>query len=342
MPFAPVPLNLALQGGGAHGAFTWGVLDRLLEAGLSLGTVSATSAGAVNAVAMAAGLAEGGPEGARAKLAAVWAAIGAGGVPELLRANPLLNGLARLGAMAGQQMAGLAGVLSPSELNPFDLDPLKDLLLANIDFARLAAASPVALLIAATDLATGRARLFATHELTADVVLASACLPTLHRAVRIGERHYWDGGYSANPEILAPAAAAGPRDTLIVLLNPTREESVPKDAGEIAGRINRITFNQPFLSQVRELAAARQATRGLLRLLATPALRRMSRHRFHLIEAAGHTANLPHDSKLKPGAGLLKQLFDAGRHEAQIWLAGPAGAVGRGPGIDLAARFLSG
>ncbi|MEI9901580.1 MAG: patatin-like phospholipase family protein [Hyphomicrobium sp.] len=190
-------MNLALQGGGAHGAFTWGVLDRLLEDDeLEINWVSATSAGAVNAVALASGLSEGGKSSARNKLRSVWEAVHKAGVPDLMRLNPWLYGLSR-----APQLAQMASLWSPYEFNPLGFDPLRRLLAESIDFEKLRKDSPIELLIAATEVASGRARIFRRNEITVDAVLASACLPTLHHAVEIDGAAYWDGGFSANPDI---------------------------------------------------------------------------------------------------------------------------------------------
>src|SRR5688572_32902032 len=191
-------LNLALEGGGAHGAFTWGVLDRLLQdATLDIAWISATSAGAVNAVALASGLIEDGRDGARAKLRAVWEAVAKAGVPDLVRLNPWLAGLSRSNALAQ-----VASMFSPYELNPLGFDPLRKLLEAHIDFAALREHAGPELLIAATALSTGHARLFRRSEITVEAVLASACLPMLHHAVTIDGQAYWDGGFSANPDLV--------------------------------------------------------------------------------------------------------------------------------------------
>ena len=194
-------INLALQGGGAHGAFTWGVLDRLLEdQAIEIGWISATSAGAVNAVAVAAGLADGSRDAARANLRRVWEAVYNAGVPDLLRLNPFLYGLSR-----SSSMAQVASLWSPYDFNPLGFDPLRRLLMETVDFDKLRAKSPVELLIAATEVATGKARLFRRAGITVDAVCASCCLPTLHHAVEIDGAAYWDGGFSANPDLVTLA-----------------------------------------------------------------------------------------------------------------------------------------
>ena len=249
-------INLALEGGGAHGAFSWGVLDRLLEEpGLEIGWISGTSAGAVNAVALAAGLAEGNGANARAKLRAVWEAVAKAGVPDLMRFNPWLAGLSR-----SQTLAQVASLFSPYDFNPLGFDPLRKLLEAHVDFALLRTAPGPELLIAATDVATGRPRLFRRRELIVECVLASACLPTLHHAVSVDGRAYWDGGFSANPDLITLARESPVADTLIVKLNPMIVESLPTSAREISARINHITFNQPMLRDVEVIESIRRNT----------------------------------------------------------------------------------
>ena len=328
-------INLALQGGGAHGAFTWGVLDRLLEQeDFELGWVSATSAGAVNAAALAAGLAEGGPEAARIKLRAVWDAVVQAGMPELLRMNPFLYGLSRSAAMA--QMASL---LSPYDFNPLRFDPLRELLTKHIDFTMLREADTIELLIAATVVATGQTRLFRRKELTVEAVLASACLPTLHHAVQIEGIAYWDGGFSANPDLVTLAMESPVHDTLIIQLNPIAKPGLPTQTREISEHVNRLTFNAPLLRDVSIIETAREAARGRW-WSGGGRLEPLIRHRFHLIEAGRYTATLAADSKVKPDAGLLTYLHGAGRTEAHKWLSKHRADVGRRETVDLTGRFL--
>ena len=319
-------INLALQGGGAHGAFTWGVLDRLLDEGrLNFGWVSGTSAGAVNAVALAAGLAEGGRDGARACLAGIWESVRKAGLPDHLQKNPLFSGMRRF-----------AGVFSPYELNPLGIDPLRRLLQDNIDFEAIRRAPAVELMIAATDVRTGARRLFRTQEVDVDVVLASACLPVLQHAVQIDGRAYWDGGFSANPDLINLAAESPVRDTLIVQINPREAADVPVRASEIANHVNRITFNQPLRGDVAMVLAAREMNSGLF-APRNDRYWRLARHRFHMIEAGHYTDQLPGDSKVQPGKALFNYLLDAGRTEADVWLDRHLKDVGRRESVDLSA-----
>ena len=329
-------LNLALEGGGAHGAFTWGVLDRLLEdETLEVGWISATSAGAVNAVAIAAGLIDGGRTGARARLKAVWEAVAKAGVPDLLRNNPWLAGISR-----SQTLAHVASLFSPYDFNPLGFDPFRKLLEAHIDFARLRTSAGPELLIAATDVATGRARLFRRRELTVQSVLASACLPTIHHAVAIDGSAYWDGGFSANPDLVTLARESPTADTLIVKLTPLRADGVPTSARQISARINQITFNQPMLRDIELIETVRAHARRWPRMTIS-ADARLARHRFHLIEAGRFTSALAPESKIKPDIELLTYLHGAGRGETEKWLARSRASIGRRATVDLAKHFLS-
>ena len=330
-------LNLALEGGGAHGAFTWGVLDRLLEEEtIDVGWISGTSAGAVNAVAVAAGLVEGGRAGARAKLRAVWEAVAKAGVPDLLRNNPWLAGISKSNAVA--QMASL---FSPYDFNPLNFDPFRKLLEAHVDFAQLRASSGPELLIAATDVANGLPRLFRRREMTVECVLASACLPTIHHAVTIDGHAYWDGGFSANPDLVTLGRESPFGDTLIVKLNGIDKPGVPMTAREITARINQITFNQPMLRDMQLI----ETVRAQHRRWSGPANAgdaRLARHRFHLIDAGRFTSSLPPESKGKPELDLLLYLHGAGRSETEKWLARTRSGIGRRSTVDFARDLLSG
>ncbi len=333
------PLNLALQGGGAHGAFTWGVLDRLLEDGrCEFGSVSGTSAGAMNAVILASGLMEGGAEGARAKLEAFWR-----GISEAARFSPLRSN----GGAFGESQAPSAThvwfdvmtrLMSPYQFNPTDYNPLRDLLDASVDFKRLRKRSPVPLFISATDVADGKTKVFETAELSTDAVLASACLPHIHQAVKVGRRYYWDGGYSSNPPLMPLVRDGVAADSLLIQINPITENTVPTNAQEIAARISRIVFNEPLrreidvIAQCREVANEGIAIGGRLR-------RRIREHRFHHIEAARYTEKLGHGSKMSPDWKMLSHLFDCGRSAADTWLKKHYPSVGRCQTVDLTAKF---
>jgi NTE family protein len=328
-------INLALQGGGAHGAFTWGVLDRLLEdPEIEFSWISAASAGSVNAVAAAAGLASGSREAARDNLKRVWEAVYKAGVPDFLRLNPFLYGLTR-----STTLAQVATLWSPYDFNPLGFDPLRRLLTETIDFDKLRTNSPVELLIAATEVATGKARLFRRAGVTVEAVCASCCLPTLHHAVEIDGAAYWDGGFSANPDLVTLALESPVRDTLMVIINPLVKPGTPTGVREISGHANRLTFNAPLLRDVEIITTVRETMRGLFRPR-KGRLRPLALHRYHVVEAGRYTASLSDESKLKPDWTLFTYLFSAGRDEASKWLDRHKRSIGRRETADLKARFL--
>ncbi len=329
-------LNLALQGGGAHGAFTWGVIDRLLEdEDLVPGWISGTSAGAINAVAVAHGFVHGGPATARGTLRRLWAAVERAGVPDLLRLNPFLLHFAR-----SAPIPNVTGLLSPYEFNPLGFDPLRKVLAETIDFEAISRHGTIELLIAATDVATGRPRLFRRRDLTIEAVLASARLPTLHHAVMIEGRAYWDGGFSANPDLVTLAAESPTLDTLLIQLNPITKPSLPKIPRDIEDRVNTITFNQPLIAHIDQLIAAKQMDTGLLGTLGLAGKRgRLHDHRLHLIEAGRHTASLSAETKGRPDGSMLTYLFNAGRGEAALWYERHRGDIGKRETVDLIQRY---
>jgi len=299
-------LSFALQGGGSFGAFTWGVLDRLLEGEVRLDVISGASAGAVNAVLLADGLIEGGRAGARARLARFWERIGSCGFGA--------------GTMASLSLEAVLGRLgSPYQLNPLGLNPLRDLLSESVDFERLRADCPVRLLIAATRVRDGHARLFEEHEITLEAVLASACLPFLQHAVEIEGEAYWDGGYSANPplrQLIADTAAA---DILLVRLVPELHETVPQLSHEIARRIREIGFNASLLREQQAVADLRRACAGR-RMFRSELCRKLDGLRFHEIAAPEVVEGLAQASALDTSWPFLQRLHDGGRRAAQRWL----------------------
>jgi NTE family protein len=304
-------LNLALQGGGAHGAFTWGVLDRLLEAErFRYEGISGTSAGAINAVVFASGWLAHGAAGARANLSELWRQVAEIACP-LYR-----SGLS-------YALDATAQLLSPYQLNPFDINPLRELLERLVDFERLRHDRSLKLMIAATALRTGTLRIFENRELSADAVLASACLPSLYRAVEIDGEAYWDGGYVSNPPLLTLVERCRARDLLLVLINSRERSTLPRSAGEIRNRVGEIVFDQPL---ERELALLEER-RGLPTALST-AGRRLARHRLHVIDGGEVLSSLDPSTKVVPDWDTLQRLRDLGRAAAADWLkAAPAPAL---------------
>lgn len=331
-------LNLALQGGGAHGAYTWGVIDRLLaDERISLSWVSGTSAGALNAVGLASGLTTGGPDGARAALAGLWRGVAQAAVPDFVRFNPFFSTWSRSPAVA--QMASL---FAPHELNPLGFDPLREVLETHIDFEAIRTRSELELIIAATDVRTGKAQLFSRPELTIEAVLASCCLPALHRAVEINGDSYWDGGFSANPDVIGLAQSSPCRDTLIVQLTPLKRPDVPTGAHAISDHVYHLTFLAPLIHDIEKVEICRQATsRAGWRLTTNDqGPGRIAAQRFHVIDATAHTRTLDWSSKVNPDWTIFEQLFEAGRADTETWLAEHFNDIGRRDSVDLQRHFL--
>ncbi|WP_372658914.1 patatin-like phospholipase family protein [Hydrogenophaga sp.] len=334
----PPTVNLALQGGGAHGAFTWGVLDALLEDGrLRFEGVSGTSAGAMNAVVLAQGLMQGGPDGARAALRTFWTAV-AGSAPfEVAVPSPDGKNLELAPAM--RLMLQWTHYFSPEQLNPFDLNPLRDILLKQLDFERLRTHSPLKLFIATTNANTGKLRLFRTPELTPDAVLASACLPTMHRSVVIDGEPYWDGGYAANPAVFPLFHECGARDILLVMLAPLKHSATPQSAKDIQNRMMELAFNNTFLREMRMFAHLRDSVgrhawwnRGVLE-------RRLTGTHFHVVEAGEVMRELGTESKAAASMRFFDMLFALGREHGKAWLLAHHGDVGRRSSVDLGQLF---
>lgn len=310
-------IALALQGGGSFGAFTWGVVDRLLDEGeVWIDAVSGASAGAVNAVLLASGLAEGGRRRAREKLEGFWR-----GASEAALSGRHAPAARSLGASAAGSLAVdlSTRLFSPYQLNPLNINPLRDLLAGHVDFAGLRDNSPVRLLIAATRVRDGRSVLFRDPELTLDMVLASACLPLIHHAVAVGGDWYWDGGYTANPPLLPLVAETGARDIMLVQITPPDAEDLPVLPSEIAKRVTQIGFTSPLLKELEALAAMR-ALAGRWNLLAPRLARRLRRLRLHPVVAQDATADLARASASNLDWRFVTGLRDSGRQAAEAWL----------------------
>ena len=332
------PVNLALQGGGAHGAFTWGVLDRLLEDGrLEIAAVSGTSAGAMNAVVLAQGIHEDGHAGGRAALERFWRRVSTAARTSPIRRSPLdvLTGTWNLDRNPAYIMSDLMSrVASPYDLNPLGLNPLRDLLADTVDFEKVRACDRMALHVSATDVETGRVKVFHREELTLDMVMASACLPTLYHAVEVDGRHYWDGGYMGNPVIFPFYDSSPTDDVIIVQINPIIRPGVPRSAREIANRINEISFNGSLLKELRAIDFVH-------RLLENGHLPEGSYRyvRVHMIAAETELLRLGASSKLNAEWRFLRHLFRIGRRAADAWLAEHLDAVGLCGSVDLRMMF---
>jgi NTE family protein len=324
-------VNLALQGGGSHGAFTWGVLDYLLEDGrLTVTGISGASAGAVNAIMLADGLARGGPEEARRRLSEFWRATSlAGEFSGLKRTARALSRTAATPVRAW--MEAFSRNLSPYDLNPLNINPLKQLIERYVDFEAVRAAG-LPLFLSATDVQTGRARIFSLDELSADVVIASAALPSVFRAVELDGIPYWDGGYTSNPPILPFLQTRDSDDVLLVQIKPVYRPDIPTSSQDIAARISEIGFNAALYAELRALALASEQGRSS-----------------RADEAGGrrirmHRVALPLDQRLSPGSALdtdyrfLEMLRQAGRRAAQSFLQTHFDDIGERATLDVGVR----
>ncbi|MGH8503441.1 MAG: patatin-like phospholipase family protein [Gammaproteobacteria bacterium] len=328
-------VNLALQGGGAHGAFTWGVLDRLLEdERLVIEGISGTSSGAMNAVAVAYGLTVDGREGARHALASLWNRVGVN-IPGY---SPTAGGIAVDRSLALEGALALTRVFSPYQLNPMNLDPLREIVTSVFDFEQLREHCELKLYIAATQVRTGKLRLFETREITPDALLASACLPTLHHAIVIDGEAYWDGGYAGNPALFPLFYNCRARDIVVVLLHPLSRPELPTSVSSIQHRTAELSFGTTFLREMRSIVQAKQQVGGHFWSLGSFE-RRLRRLNVHLIEPDCALTELDGVSKLHNDSAFLNWLKDRGRAQADSWLRQNFRSLGRESSIDLAALF---
>jgi len=331
----PMAVDLALQGGGSHGAFTWGVLDALLEDGtLDFGGVSGTSAGAMNAAVLAVGLAEGGREGARSALRAFWHDIGscrgafapaAGALSGFnLDSNPVYG-----------WVSAWAQMWSPYQFNPGNVNPLRDVLVRHVRVPALKA-SPLKVFVTATTVRTGAPKVFSGDELSIEALLASACLPQLFQAVEIDGEAYWDGGFVGNPALWPLIYETASLDLLLVQIDPLVREGTPRTMVEITDRLNEITFNANLVAEMRAIAFVQK-------LIAKDHIdtRHYKDLRLHRIADDVALAPLDASSKYNNDAELLDRLFHIGRRAAQEWLLHHRSAVGRHSSFDVESVFLA-
>jgi len=332
VPRDAVLVDLALQGGGSHGAFTWGVLDRLLEEPwLRIDGISGTSAGAMNAVVLAAGFTTGGAEGAKIALDAFWKRVAQSAQFSPIRRSPMdiLLGRWTLDTSPFYLAFDLASrVWSPYDLSIRGANPLRDVIAESVDFAEVAR-SPIRLFVTATNVRTGRGRVFRNAELTPDVLLASACLPTLFQAIQIDGEAYWDGGYAGNPTITPLVRECQSQDTLLVVVNPVERPGTPRSAREILDRLNEVSFNATLLKELRMIA--------LLRQVADPGTcegAQWAHMRIHLV-ASSLLAELGASSKFNAEWDFLRMLRDEGRSSAEKFLVANGKNIGKRSSIDL-------
>ena len=332
------PINLALQGGGAHGAFTWGVLDRLLEDGrVHIEAISGTSAGAMNAVVTADGLMRGGKEGARESLERFWKAVSDAGRLSPIQRGPLdvLLGNWSLDSSPSYVFFDiLHRVTSPYDLNPFNFNPLKAILEKTVDFELVRSCDQMKVLVSATNVETGRVKVFNRHELTADMVMASACLPLLFQAVEIDGVPYWDGGFMGNPVLFPFYNTCESDDIVIVQINPVERKGTPQSAREILDRVNEITFNSSLLRELRAIDFVQ-------RLLDEGKLDAADYRRLHIHIVEAHEEILPIGASSKVNAEwtFLRHLFDIGRQAAADWIEETYEHLGERSTVNTRAMF---
>ncbi|KTD43359.1 patatin-like phospholipase family protein [Legionella quateirensis] len=328
----PILIDLALQGGGAHGAFTWGVLDRLLEEPkVLIEGISGTSAGSMNAAVLASGYAHGGAEGARKALTEFWHQVS-----EAARFSPFQRGL--LDILSGNWTMDYSPLFtlfdlssrlfSPYDLNPTNLNPLRDILTQNIDFLALVQ-SPIKLFITATNVKTGRGKVFRNGEITEDVLLASACLPLMFQAIEIDGEAYWDGGYTGNPTITPLVQECKSSDTVLVQINPVERPDTPKTARDILNRLNEVAFNAPLMKELRMIALLRRTACS-----DSSEGERWAKMRIHRISSS-KMVELGYSSKLNAEWPFLCMLFDEGRSAADLFLTVHGKALNKHSTLDL-------
>jgi NTE family protein len=334
-------INLALQGGGAHGAFTWGVLDYILEDGrLAIEGISGASAGAMNAVMVADGLARGGPDVARKRLADFWRSASIDGdLPNLHR--KLLERLFTFVPLDGSPVAAwvdaMSHYFSPYDLNPLNINPLKDVIERFVDFEAVRAFDKLQIFISATNVRTGRLKVFPREKITADAVMASACLPLLFKAVMIDGVPYWDGGYLANPPIFPLFHATRTEDVLIVQINPLERNEVPTTSRDIVNRVNEISFNSSLAAEFRAVEfVARLIDYGRLARGTGPGqYRRINAHRIVLGE---NQKSYSAETKLSTDYDFFCMLQAAGRRAARRFLDEHFDDIGVRSTFDLRAE----
>ena len=337
-PKAEKTVSLALQGGGAHGAFTWGVLDAILQDGrLAIEAITGASAGAMNAVVLAEGWIEGGPEGAREQLRKFWKRVsldGALSAAQQRLINRIIGFWSHDGSPAHLWLDAWTRSLSPYETNPLDINPLRDALAELINFGRVRSCRDMKLFIAATNVWTGKVHIFNGPELTADHVVASACLPTIFQAVEIGGEPYWDGGYTGNPALFPLFYETKCDDILLVQINPIERRATPRTAHEIQNRLTEITFNSGLLRELRSVDF-------VLRLIDEGKLSRDEYKRvlLHRITGGERLDAFAASSRLNAEWSFFKELKDLGRAITKKWLAENYDAIGERGTLDIKAAY---
>jgi NTE family protein len=330
------PISLALQGGGAHGAFTWGVLDALLEDGrVDFEGISGTSAGAMNAIVLAAGMARDGRDGARQALQDFWREVSEEARLSPIRRSPIDVFMGNWNLDTSPALIWfdlMSRLVSPYEFNPLNLNPLQLLVERAVDFDGVHDGHGLKLFVAATNVRTGRVRVFTNREITADVIMASACLPHIYQAVEVDGEHYWDGGYMGNPVLFPFFYECDTADIMLVQINPIERPEVPETAREIFNRVNEITFNSSLIKELR-------AVEFVTRLIDDGHLDtgRYMRALIHRIDGDKYLRPMSASSKLNAEWDFLTHLRDLGRETTEAWLEENFDRIGVESTLDLRA-----
>ncbi len=332
-------INLALQGGGAHGAFAWGVLDRLLEdERIAFEGLSATSAGAMNAVTLAYGMTLGGREGAKKALMQFWRRVAHAGMMSPLQPTwfeRATHNHSLEGSPAFQMFDLISRLYSPYQFNPMNYDPLRQVLEQSVDFEKLQQDSALKLFLSATNVRTGKVKVFGNDEISVDAVMASACLPFMFQAVTINGEDYWDGGYMGNPAIFPLIYKCESRDIVVVHINPMERTETPTNARDILNRINEISFNSSLMREMRAIAFVTKLIDD-----GTIDDGKMKRMLIHAIEGQDFMSELGVSSKMNADWEFLTHLRDVGRERAEQWLDDNFDALNIRTSVDLDALYL--
>jgi NTE family protein len=330
-------VNLALQGGGAHGALTWGIIDRLLEEPrICFDSISATSAGAMNAAVLAYGLTSGGKEGAREALYQFWKKVSdAGAIYNPLKLTPveqLLN-IKIEHSMTYMFFDLVTKIFSPYEFNPLNFNPLKEVLEQIVDFEKIRASKKIKIFISATNVQSGKISIFDNQKISVDAVLASACLPFMFQAIQVEGQYYWDGGYMGNPAIFPLIYNSNCKDILILHLNPIYRENVPKSATEILDRVNEISFNSSLMREMRAIAFVTKLINE--KWIKKKYANNLKQIYLHAIRADLTMKSYSVASKLNPEWSFIEHLYDEGRKQGEVWLKENFKNIGKKSSIDL-------
>jgi NTE family protein len=336
-------INVALQGGGAHGAFGWGVLDKLTEDGrVDIDAMSATSAGAMNATVYAYGFMKSGRDGAREMLELFWRRVSdAGRMSSPVQSTPVDAWLRAFGLrepMAYRAFEFVTHMLSPYEFNPLNLNPLKDVLVNTVDFDELRQCTTTILRLCATSVRTGKPRIFTNSEITPEAVLASACLPMLFQAVEVDGEHYWDGGFIGNPAIYPLIYDSETRDILIIHINPIVREELPRHSADIMNRVNEISFNSSLMREMRAIAFVSKLVDD--DWLKPEKRDQLSKVFVHAIRSDDVMSSFSVASKYNTDWNFLMQLRDLGREAAALWLDAHFNDINVKSSIDIRGEYL--